>query len=66
MVKRSKNFEKILKKKAILIEKPAPLGDVEATYAEISHSQKRLGFLPKMNLEEGLRRFVAWYLRNYL
>ncbi len=39
-------------------------GDVEATYADITESQRDLGFEPRMTIEEGLPRFVAWY-REY-
>ena len=40
------------------------LGDVEATFAEISASRRDLGFEPTTRIEEGLPRFVAWY-RDY-
>lgn len=43
---------------------PMQSGDVEATYAEISHSQEKLGFLPKTSLKEGIARFITWY-REY-
>ncbi len=39
-------------------------GDVEATYADIETSRRDLGFEPKITIEEGLPRFVAWY-RDY-
>ena len=39
-------------------------GDVTATFADIESSQRDLGFSPEIGLEEGLRRFVAWY-REY-
>ena len=39
-------------------------GDVEATYADITESQRDLGFEPRTTIEEGLPRFVAWY-REY-
>jgi UDP-glucuronate 4-epimerase len=45
---------------------PMQPGDVEQTYADISHSQKCLGFSPETSLEEGLSRFVAWYKNYYL
>ncbi|MFA6916292.1 MAG: SDR family NAD(P)-dependent oxidoreductase [Parachlamydiales bacterium] len=58
------SLEKHLNRKAILIKKPMQLGDVVATYADIEKSQKDLGFSPKISLDEGLGRFVAWY-RNF-
>lgn len=36
-------------------------GDIERTYADISCSKKRLGFEPKVDIEAGVKRFVAWY-----
>ena len=37
------------------------LGDVRYTYANIKESKKDLRFKPKINLEEGLEKFVNWY-----
>ena len=39
-------------------------GDVEATYAEIADLEAEVGYRPKVSIEEGVRRFVAWY-RDY-
>lgn len=44
--------------------KPMQPGDVPSTYADIESSRRDLGFEPKINLAEGIRRFVAWY-RQY-
>lgn len=41
-------------------------GDVDVTYADISHAQKILGYAPGTGLEEGLSRFVAWYKSEVL
>jgi len=43
---------------------PLQPGDVAETFAEITRSQADLGFTPKMTIEEGLPRFVAWF-RDY-
>jgi len=51
-------------RKAQRIEKPMPLGDVPKTWADISASRAELGYAPTVRLEEGIRRFVAWY-RDY-
>ena len=40
---------------------PIQPGDVKETYAEISESTKDLNFMPKVNIEEGIPRFVEWY-----
>jgi UDP-glucuronate 4-epimerase len=51
-------------RKAHRIDKPMPLGDVPKTWADISISRRDLGYAPTIKLEEGIRRFVAWY-RDY-
>jgi UDP-glucuronate 4-epimerase len=38
-----------------------PPGDVERTLGDISKARRLLGFEPRVDLEEGLRRFVAWF-----
>ncbi len=50
--------------KAIIDRKPAQLGDVERTFADLTRSKAELGYAPKVPLAEGLKRFVEWY-RNY-
>lgn len=58
-------LEKELGKKAQIQYLPMQAGDVEVTYADIRHSQKKLGFAPKISLDEGLSRFVSWYSSYY-
>ncbi len=43
---------------------PMQPGDVEATYADISVAQAKLGFQPTTSIAQGIPRFLAWY-RNY-
>ncbi|HZT50945.1 MAG TPA: NAD-dependent epimerase/dehydratase family protein, partial [Stellaceae bacterium] len=43
---------------------PMQKGDVPATYADIAAARRDLGFAPRTAIDEGLRRFVAWY-RDY-
>ena len=38
-----------------------PAGDVNETYADISRAAADFGFAPKVRLEDGIARFVAWY-----
>lgn len=54
-------IEESLGKKAQLNHLPMQLGDVEVTYADISHSQAKLGFHPKTSLQIGIPRFIEWY-----
>ncbi len=43
---------------------PMQPGDVPETYAEIEDSRRDLGFEPKIPIDEGIPRFVAWF-REY-
>lgn len=54
-------IEQNLGKKAKIIEKPVPKGDVPITYADISKAKRLLGWQPKVSIEEGIKRFVEWY-----
>jgi UDP-glucuronate 4-epimerase len=37
-------------------------GDVPLTFADISRSQRELGYQPRTNLAAGLDQFIDWYL----
>jgi UDP-glucuronate 4-epimerase len=54
-------IEQELGKKSIIQQKPVQAGDVERTYADIRKAQKLLGYRPNVSIEEGIRRFIAWY-----
>ncbi|TAL50336.1 NAD-dependent epimerase/dehydratase family protein [Patescibacteria group bacterium] len=36
-------------------------GDVQQTWADISQARAQLGWEPRVNLEEGIKKFVSWY-----
>lgn len=55
-------IEKSLGKTARIRLMPAQPGDVHLTHAEISHARERLGYSPSTPIEEGIARFVEWYL----
>lgn len=40
---------------------PDRAGDVKHSLADLSRSEKHLGYKPQVNFEEGLRRTVDWY-----
>jgi UDP-glucuronate 4-epimerase len=54
-------LEKAIGRAAIIDRRPAQPGDVERTYADLARSKAELGYQPKVSLDEGLRRFVAWF-----
>jgi UDP-glucuronate 4-epimerase len=43
---------------------PMQPGDVQTTYADIDDLVREIGFSPSTSLEDGIRRFAAWY-RDY-
>lgn len=47
--------------KAEVILKPMQMGDVQETYADISASQRELGFQPTTSIKDGIPQFIDWY-----
>jgi len=43
---------------------PMQSGDVPATYADVDDRMREIGFRPSTSIEDGVRRFVAWF-REY-
>ena len=52
-------------KKAIIEFVQGPKGDVDKTYACLTHSFNDLGFKPKTSLKEGMRSFLDWYIQYH-
>jgi UDP-glucuronate 4-epimerase len=50
---------------AIIDPQPLQPGDVTITYADVTHARDLLGYNPKVGMEEGIRRFVAWYKETH-
>ncbi len=44
-----------------IVHRPVPPGDVRRTCADVERAKRLLGYAPTTPLEEGLRKFVAWY-----
>lgn len=61
-----KMLEKYTGEKAEIIYLPMQAGDVIQTYADISKAKVKLGYIPKVSIENGLNDFVNWYKNNYL
>jgi len=53
-----------LGKKAQIIHKPKPLTDVLSTHADLTLSQKKLGYQPQVTLVDGMKDFVGWYMQT--
>jgi UDP-glucuronate 4-epimerase len=58
-------IEKELGKKAEKKMLPMQPGDVVETYADISESERDLGFRPTKTIEEGIASFISWYRSYY-
>jgi UDP-glucuronate 4-epimerase len=59
-------IEKHLGKKAKIERMPTQPGDVSITYADIDKAKMKLGYHPKVSMEEGIKRSVEWYKENKL
>jgi UDP-glucuronate 4-epimerase len=57
-------LERATGRRATIDRHPVPPGDVDRTFADVSRARDLLGYRPRVGLEEGLRRFVAWYLET--
>jgi UDP-glucuronate 4-epimerase len=58
-------LEKELGVKAVIENLPMQAGDVPATFADIDDLHALTGFWPRTNIEEGIKRFAAWYLTYF-
>jgi len=57
-------LEQALGKKAIIEGLPEQRGDMPVTYANIEKARRKLGYAPRVSMEEGIARFVDWYRKN--
>jgi UDP-glucuronate 4-epimerase len=57
-------IEKAIGKEAKKNFLPMQAGDVPATFADVEDLVRDVGFQPSTPVEDGVRRFVAWY-RDY-
>jgi len=55
-----KTLEKLLGRQAQIVDTPTPASEPLITFADISKAKALLGYEPKVNVEEGLARFIAW------
>jgi UDP-glucuronate 4-epimerase len=58
-------IEKEIGRKAEKKMLPMQPGDVVETYADISESERDLGFQPTTRIEEGIASFISWYRSFY-
>lgn len=58
-------IEQACGKAAVIREAPVSAAEPKATWADLTLARRDLGFDPKVSLEEGLPRFVAWFRGYY-
>jgi UDP-glucuronate 4-epimerase len=58
-------IEQAAGRKAVKRFLPMQPGDVPATFADVDDLSRDVGFRPATPIEEGIRRFVAWYGEFY-
>ncbi len=57
-------LERAIGKKALITVEPRHRADMRETVADISVSERELGWRPRVAIDQGLPKFVEWY-RNY-
>ena len=57
-------LEDALGKKAVRRYLPDQAGDMRITYADIGKARRILGYQPATPIEEGIRKFAAWFLET--
>jgi UDP-glucuronate 4-epimerase len=57
-------LEGALGKKASLDRQPLQPGDVPVTFADISKARAKLGYEPKIKIEQGIPLFIDWFKRT--
>ena len=58
-------LEQCLGRKAQKNLQPMQLGDVRDTWADVDALARDVGYRPRTEIEEGVKRFVEWYLSYY-
>ncbi|MDD5645114.1 MAG: GDP-mannose 4,6-dehydratase [bacterium] len=57
-------MEKVTGKKAKIKFLPVQKGDVDRTFADISLASELLNYKPKVDIEDGVRKFFEWFVRQ--
>jgi len=57
-------LEAALGRKAIIDRQPPQPGDVPITFADVSKARARLGYNPRVKIEQGIPLFADWFLKK--
>jgi UDP-glucuronate 4-epimerase len=58
-------LEATLGKKAVIDRQPLQPGDVPITFADISKARIRLGYNPRVKIEQGIKLFADWFQKSH-
>ncbi len=61
-----RTIERCLGRSADIRLMPMQPGDVYETQARVDNLKQVTGYCPRFSIEEGIQRFVEWYLGEYL
>lgn len=61
-----RTLEEALGKKTLMKMLPMQKGDVYTTYADTSKLEHKFAYKPKIELDKGIKEFVAWYNRRIM
>ena len=57
-------IESAIGKKANIVQKEIPMGDMTITFADISKAQRLLNYNPDTKIEQGVQKFAEWFLKT--
>jgi UDP-glucuronate 4-epimerase len=57
-------LEAALGQKAVIDRQPPQPGDVPVTFADVAKARARLGYDPRVKIEQGIPLFIDWLKRN--
>jgi len=60
----ARGIEQALGRKIKIVHTQKRAGDVKRTFADISKAKKLMGYSPKVDFEEGLKRTFEWFAEN--
>jgi UDP-glucuronate 4-epimerase len=60
-----KKFEKAIGKKANVKNYPGNPADMSASWADTHKAKRKLGWVPRINLDTGIQKVIDWYRQEY-
>lgn len=58
-------LEELIGKRAVTRMLPKQPGDVDVTFADIDSATRDLAYTPRTTLEQGLKKFVVWFMQYH-